>query len=354
MGRAARGRGGRHPRTERRHRACGAVRPSRGSACRRPERLPGPLAFLPPQVETPASEPGSAEPGAESTGSPEGEVVGAPETPGGQTEAPAGPTGAQADPPGTSAEPVGVLPRRQRPNRSRPPHPLCRSPPAAQPTTGPGAPSADEPPVPATAAAPAVLGHALAAPACRSESPARPRGWQRRARHQPPQCRRLRRSAGSSCRERARVVGRPRTGPAGCGRREATFTSGGTPTVAATGGAHTTAITRAGPLATGDAHAVQAGGSQRALAATAPCPTSCATSRPGGRARAAALRRRRPGGPGAAGSVAAAGPCRSGSAAIFVTRTGQRDVRARAALTRWAWFGRLVRLESPDELARSA
>ena len=38
----ARGRGGRHPRTERRHRARGAVRPSRGSACRRPARLPRP------------------------------------------------------------------------------------------------------------------------------------------------------------------------------------------------------------------------------------------------------------------------------------------------------------------------
>ena len=115
-----------------------------------------PLAFLPPKVESPATEPGIEEPEMEPTGSPASEAVGAPETPGDQVEAQPGPTGAELDPSETPAEPVDVSASPSTPQPVTASPAAVPPPPAAQPTTGHGPSGEVEPPVTVTAAAPAV------------------------------------------------------------------------------------------------------------------------------------------------------------------------------------------------------
>jgi hypothetical protein len=317
-----------------------------------------PLAFLPPQVESPTSDPGSAEPGAGSTGSPAGEVVGAPETSGGQAEAPAGPTGAQADPTGNSAdptgnsaEPVGVPASASAAQPVAASASTVPSPPAAQPPTGPGASGVDEPPVPATAAAPAVPNTPSPPPPAEANhqpgpadgsgaaAPATPLAVDSSALPAAPSVNALASSAGWGPAQRAAAAGKPRS-PARDAHR-------GRDRGRSHDGDH------AGRArATGDARVLRAGGSQRALAATA-LPDIVSTRDQGGGlglqlsvvaglgALALLALWRRPG-----LAVPAQRPPSSPEAGSGTSLRGSPDpvgvVRAS------------VRLESPDGLARSA
>ena len=291
-----------------------------------------PLALLPPRAESPAAEPASEEPDPEPTGSPASEGVGAPETPGDQVQAPAEATGAEVDPSGTAAEPVGVPASASTAQPVTPAASVVPPPPAAESTPGPEASGEVEPPVPAATGAPAVPDVSSAPPPAEADhepdaadgSPvaaaAAPQAvdsgavpaatsadgaWRLRQVGAGPRGRR-------PTERRVRAEGRP-PGPRPAALARLALTRRRTREPGRRGGGRTC---RSGwPLA------VSAWGDRRGR--------QCAHERPGRRARAATLRRRRPCAPRAAGPMAPTGPSRTGSAATCVTRTGRPDVRTR-------------------------
>ena len=289
----------------------------------------------------------------EPTGSPASEAVGAPETPGDQVEAPAGADRRRA----RSVRDTARAGRRVRlsvdaPTRHGIPGGRAASAGSAADdrarALGRGRASGDR-----HGGCSSGFGRARTAAGCRSASPARRRGWQRRPRPQPrhkpsipmvsrqlPASTALGPSAGRGRAEGAAAGGNPRSPgtDAHRGRDRGRSHDGDRASRVA---------------AAGDGRAAQAG--QRAVGARGGCRARhCVRGRPGGRAGAGALRRRQPCGPRAAGPLAATGSCFTGSAASCATRTGQRAVRARQPGCACAVARAAVRLESPDELARAA
>ncbi len=287
-----------------------------------------PLALLPPRAESPAAEPASEEPDPEPTGSPASEAVGAPETPGDQVAGSGGGDRRR----GRSVRNSGRAGWRAR---------LCVNGPTSHAsrfgcTASPG--SGVDDPAPRRRA--------------RSSLPCRPQRVLRRFRTCPRRLRPPKRIT-SPARPMAAPIaaaaapqavdsgavpaatsadalgafGRSGPGRGGCGRRNGAFSREGRPP-----GPRPAALTRRRtrePGRRGGGRTCRSGWTLAVSACGDRRGRQCARERPGRRARAATLRRRRPCAPRAAGPMAPTGPSCTGSAATCVTRTGRRDVRTR-------------------------